>query len=214
MGHLITLEDKGGQPLTPAEANQNMKLLDLRTGDGWFDNESKLYLRDGPNSADWQPFIGSIVAMRFIPNEVREGFVDYHVRHEWKPGTMMYPHVHFGVQAQSAGRVRWGLEYTWANRNGSVMGFTKFQPVQTIYLEYDLTTSSDLEHIVLESPEGQGIDGTHMEVDAMILCRLFRDSSHPNDTFEFDAFAFNVDLHTETDRHSTPFRASPFYASE
>jgi hypothetical protein len=211
MSHLLTSAQKGG-PLSPAEADGNLSLLETRTGDGWFDNESKLYLRDGPNSADFQPFIGNIVAMRFIPTELREGFVDYHVRHEWKPGTMMYPHVHFGVQAQAAGTVRWGFEYTWANRKGSVKGFTKFQPVQTIFLEYTLTAADDLEHIVVEAPEGQGIVGTNMEVDAMILCRLYRDAAHVNDTFAHDVFAMNVDLHTETDRYSTPLRVSPFYA--
>jgi hypothetical protein len=211
MSHLLTAAGKGA-PLSPNEADGNLALLETRTGDGWFDNESKLYLRDGPNSADFQPFIGGIVAMRFISTEMREGFVDYHVRHEWKPGTMMYPHVHFGVQAQDTGVVRWGFEYTWANRKGSVKGFTKFQPVQTIYLEQAITATDDLEHIVVEAPEGFGIDGTNMEVDAMILCRLFRDTAHANDTFAHEVFAMNVDLHTETDRYSTPLRVSPFYA--
>lgn len=208
---LLTASDKGA-PLTPAEADGNILLLETRTGDGWFDNESKLYLRDGPSSADFQPFIGGIVAMRFISGEAREGFVDYHVKHEWKPGSMMYPHIHFGVQAQAAGTVRWGFEYTWANRKGSVKGHTKFHAEQTIYLEYALTPDDDIEHIVVEAPEGQGIPGDDMEVDAMILCRIFRDAAHVNDTFAHDVFAMNVDLHTETDRRSTPLRATPFYA--
>jgi hypothetical protein len=211
MTTLITATGKGA-PLTPTEADANLNVLQTRTGDGWFDNESKLYTRDGPNSADFQPFIGSIPGLRFIPNEMREGFVDYHVKHEWKPGTMMYPHVHFGVQAQDTGTIRWGFEYTWANRKGSVKGYTKFQTPQIIYLEYTLTAADDYEHIVVEAPEGQGLDGTNMEVDAMILCRLFRDAEHVNDTFAHEAFAMNVDLHTETDRYATPLRVTPFYA--
>jgi hypothetical protein len=212
MSELLTSAGKGA-PLSPAEADNNLNILQLRTGDGWFDNESKLFLRDGPNSADWQPFVGNIVAMRFIPTEMREGFVDYHVKHEWKPGTMMYPHIHFGVQAQATGVIRWGFEYTWGNRKGSVKGNTKFAATQTIYLEYTLTATDDYEHIVIEAPEGQGIVGTDMEVDAMILCRVFRDGAHVNDTFAHDAFAMNVDLHTEIDRYSTPLRATPFYAT-
>jgi hypothetical protein len=211
MSSLTTASGKGA-PLTPAEADGNFFELDRRTGVGWFDNESKLYLRNSEFSADFQPFIGRIPGMRFVATEMREGFVDYHVRHEWKPGTMMYPHVHFGVQAQASGTVRWGFEYIWARRNGSTIGNAKFSEPVTIYLEQALTATDDLTHIVVEAPEGQGIPGDSIEVDAMILCRLFRDAEHPNDTFAHDVFAFNVDLHTETDRMATPLRVSPFYA--
>jgi hypothetical protein len=46
----------------------------------------------------------------------------------------------------------------------------------------------------------------------MILCRIFRDSAHANDTFTGDAFAFAVDGHYQTDHGATLNRAPNFYA--
>jgi hypothetical protein len=64
---------------------------------------------------------------------------------------------------------------------------------------------------VVEAAQGEGIPGTDLEVDGMILARVFRDGAHANDTFGQDVFGITVDLHTEIDRYSTPFRFPPFY---
>jgi hypothetical protein len=48
MARLTTLADKAGAALTPGEADANMLLLDVRTGDGWADIVSELIIRDTP----------------------------------------------------------------------------------------------------------------------------------------------------------------------
>jgi hypothetical protein len=212
MGHLLTRAEKGA-PLTPNEADGNLDLLETRTGDGWFDNVSQLYLRDTAESADPAPFIGGISLRRFIPGEMREAFAEFHIPHTWKPGTMMYPHVHFTILSAAAGTVRWGFEYCFARTQRS-NAFTRYQETTaTIYLEQEIAANSERTHFVVEAAQGQGIPGTDLEVDGMILCRVFRDGAHPNDTFEQDVFGITVDLHTEIDRYSTPFRFPPFYTA-
>lgn len=212
MGHLLTSAAKGA-PLTPAQADGNLTLLETRTGDGWFDNVSQLYLRDTTDSADPSPFVGGISLRRFIPNEMREAFAEFHIPHTWKPGTMMYPHVHFTILSNDSGTVRWGFEYMWARTNSSSGFFTYPSSTTTIYIEQAIPANSSRVHFVCEAAQGQGLDGTNMEVDGMILARLFRDGAHPNDTFESDVFGITVDLHTEIDRYSTPFRFPPFYTA-
>lgn len=212
MGHLLTREDKGA-PLTPTEADANLNLLETRTGDGWFDNVSQLYLRDTADSADPAPFVGGISLRRFIPGEMREAFAEFHIPHTWKPGTMMYPHVHFTILSAGAGTVRWGFEYIFARTQRS-NAFTQYPTSSTtIYLEQVIAANSERTHFVVEAAQGQGIPGTDLEVDGMILVRVFRDGAHVNDTFASDVFGITVDLHTEIDRYSTPFRFPPFYTA-
>jgi len=212
MATLITSVGKGA-PLTPTEADFNISTLQTRTGDGWFDNVSQLYLRDTELSADPAPFVGGIALRRFIPGETREAFAEFHIPHIWKPGTMMYPHVHFSVLSSGSGTVRWGIEYMWARTNSSNAFFTYPATTETLYIEQVIAANSQRVHFVSEAAQDNGLDGTNMEVDGMILCRLFRDGSHSNDTFNEDVFAITLDLHTETDRYSTPFRFPPFYTA-
>ena len=210
MSHLLTSSGKGA-PLTPTEADANLSLLETRTGDGWFDNVSQLYLRDTADSADPSPFVGGISLRRFVPNEMREAFAEFHIPHTWRPGTMMYPHVHFTILSAGAGTVRWGFEYIFARTQRSD-AFTQYPATSTtLYLEQVIPANSERTHFVVEAAQGQGIPGTDLEVDGMILARVFRDGAHANDTFESDVFGITVDLHTEIDRYSTPFRFPPFY---
>ena len=210
MTTLITATGQGA-PLTQTEGDANLNVLQTRTGDGWFDNVSQLYLRDTEFSADPAPFIGGISLRRFIPGEMREAFAEFHIPHIWKPGTMMYPHVHFTILSSAAGTVRWGFEYIFARTQRSD-AFTQYPATTvTIYLVQVIAANSERTHFVVEAPQGQGIPGTNLEVDGMVLARVFRDGAHANDTFEQDVFGITVDLHTETDRYSTPFRFPPFY---
>jgi hypothetical protein len=210
MGHLITSAGKGA-PLSPNEADGNLSLLETRTGDGWFDNVSQLYLRDTEFSADPAPFIGNIPLRRFIPGEMREAFAEFHVPHTWKPGTMMYPHVHFTVLSAAAGTVRWGFEYAFARTQRSSGFFRYPETTETIFIEQVVPANSERIHFVCEAPENEGIPGTDLEVDGMFIVRLFRDGGHANDTFNADVFGITVDLHTEIDRYATLFRFPPFY---
>jgi hypothetical protein len=210
MGVLLTSSGKGA-PLTPTEADGNLSLLQTRTGDGWFDNVSQLFLRDTENSADPATFVGNIALRRFIPGEMREAFAEFHIPHTWKPGTDMFPHVHFTLLSSAAGTVRWGFEYIFAQTHRSAGVIRYPETSQTIYIEQVVPAGSERIHFVAESEVG--IPGEGLEVDGMMLVRLFRDGAHPNDTFAQDVFGITVDLHTEIDRYSTPFRFPPFYTA-
>jgi hypothetical protein len=63
---------------------------------------------------------------------------------------------------------------------------------------------------VNESPDGQGIDSTDLETDAIILSRIYRDAEHPNDTFPDSIFLLFVDIHYQCNIAQTPSRFPPF----
>jgi hypothetical protein len=207
------LRSEKGAPLTSSEIDGNWSLVQERTGEGWFDNVSQLYLRDTEFSADPAPFIGGISLRRFAPGQMREAFAEFHIPHIWKAGTMQYPHVHFTTLSSAAGTVRWGFEWLFARTQRS-NAFTQYpETTQIIYMEQVIPPNSERTHFVVEAAEGLGIPPEVLEVDGMLLARLFRDGAHVNDTFEQDVFGITVDLHTETDRYATPFRFPPFYTA-
>lgn len=211
MAHLLTSSAKGA-PLTPNEADNNLVDLEVRTGQGWADIVSELIIRDSALSPISTPYKGGIYLWGFPTDDVRECFANFHIPHPWKPGTMIYPHVHFTTASNAAGTVRWGFEYTWARRHDST-GQLKFPASQIIYVDFAIAANSADTHFVCEAPQDGGIVGTGLEVDSMILMRIFRDGTHVNDTFPDTILGITADLHHEVDRHATPQRAPDFYAA-
>ena len=209
MTALLTASGKGA-PLTPTEADANMLALETRTGEGWFDIVSEFYTRNGPAAPGVSQFIGGIYLLEFSDTDTLEAFANFHIPHAYKPGSMIYPHIHFSVQSNDGGVVRWGFEWTFA-RSAASTGQIAFPATQTIYIDFTVPPGSAYKHFIAEAPEGQGIPGTHIEVDGMILARVFREPTHANDTFVGSVWAITSDLHTEVDRAATPNRAPNFY---
>lgn len=196
-------------PLTYGEHDANVDHFDAKTKDGWADIVAELYTRTSPNAANVNNFRDNIYLYEFNANEMREAFSNFHMPHSWKQGTMVYPHMHYTVNTNNTGIVRWGFEYTLARRHDST-GQTSFPVTTTIYVEQTIPSNSAYKHFVCEAPQNGGIAGTNLEVDAMILMRVFRDAT--NDTFPDSVLGITVDLHIEVDRAATPNRAPDFYA--
>ena len=210
MAYLTTASGKGA-PLTPTEADANLTAIETRTGDGWADVVSELFIRDTPAAPIAQPFRGGLVLWEFTDGDTREVYANFHMPHTWKAGTMIYPHMHFSVTSSNSGVIRWGFEYSWARRHDST-GQIAFPAPSVTYLDFTVPANSEYTHFVAEVPQGQGIAGTGLEVDAMILMRIFREAGSAADTFAGSAFGITADLHIEVDRASTPNRAPAFYA--
>ena len=200
-----------GRLLTPAEVDANFAGLDLKTKDGWADIVSEFYTRSGPASPGVSSFRGGIYLLEFSDTDTLEAFSNFHIPHAYKPGTMIYPHVHFSVTGNNSGTVRWGVEWTFARRHDST-GLRVFPEPSTIYIDFAVPANSAYTHFVAEAAQGAGIPGTDIEVDGMIMTRVFREPTHANDTFVGSVWAITADLHIEVDRAATPNRAPNFYA--
>lgn len=207
---IITRTGKGSA-LSYEEMDGNITQFDTKTKDGWADIVSEFYTRGGPASPGVSQFIGGIYLLEFSDTDVLEAFANVHIPHSYKLGTMMYPHIHFSTTSNNAGTVRWGVEWTFARRHDST-GQTTFPATSTIYIDFPIPANSANKHFVAEAAQGAGIPGTHIEVDGMVMCRVFRDPTHVNDTFVGSVWAITADVHIEVDRHATINRAPNFYA--
>ena len=207
---MITLRNTKGSPLTYGELDGNFSHLDDRTKNGWADIVSEFYTRGGPAAPGVSQFIGGIYLLEFSDTDTLEAFSNFHIPHTWRLGTMIYPHIHFSVQGNNAGTVRWGVEYTVAQRREANTSNYTFQAPSTLYIDFAIPANSAYSHFVAEAPEGQGIAGTNIDVDSMIMTRVFRQPTNENDTFAGSVWAITADLHIEVDKAATPFRAPNF----
>jgi hypothetical protein len=215
----ITLRNAKGSALTYSELDGNFQDLDARTDYGWSDLVQQVIVQTGaPNAPTIQNFRNGLYFYAFAPATNNEVYVCFHLNHDYAPTGgdtgyegMVYPHVHWATNTTSTGVVRWGVEWTAARRDDST-GTTVFGATNTLYIEHTVGPGEQYQHQVNESATGSGIPhGGILETDALILCRYFRDATHPNDTFPDDVFLLTVDLHYPAFQSQSPLRVPPFF---
>lgn len=206
----ITLRSTKGTPLSSAEVDGNFTDIVSRV-EGWNDLVQNVTVRGASaNAPSFSPYRDTLYAYAFDAATMGECYANFHLGHDYIPGSMVFPHVHWSPNTTSTGTVRWGVEYTWARRYDST-GQIAFPATQTLYIETTLDVDHQYSHMVNESPDGAGIPGSTMEVDSIILCRFFRDAAHINDTFPDPVFLLSVDIHYQSLVKTTPLRVPPFY---
>lgn len=158
----------------------------------------------GPNAPTYADFVGTIPSARFSATAMNEVSFKAHIPHDWKPGTPIYPHVHWSTTGTDLGVVRFGLEYSAAR--GHSRG--AFPVPTTIYLEqaYPGQIGGRPTHVITETSDAAAILTDQLEPDALILFRLFRDAAHVNDTQTQPAFIFFADCHYQSDENQTTTR--------
>ena len=135
----------------------------------------------------------------FHPNNEEELYFSCQFPHSYKEGTNIFPHIHFMPTTNNAGTVRWGLEYTWMNPN------SVFPNTEIIYGERAFNANSRKMHLIQEfnifstGPSSAGLDGTGYAISSMLICRVFRNSTHINDNYPDAAAALEVDFHYQKD---------------
>ncbi|PAM93718.1 hypothetical protein B4N84_15695 [Flavobacterium sp. IR1] len=110
--------------------------------------------------------------------------------HSWKEGTTIHPHIHWVPRTSASGNMVWNLDYTWANMSTGTFSATTTTSVvvngpfvQNRHLVSDLT--------LLDS----GISGIGKNISSVLICRIWRNASAGNDTYEGDAGGVSMDFH-------------------
>ena len=215
----IVLRGSKGSALNYEEMDGNFSDLDSRTQAGWSDLVQQVIVQAGaPNAPTIQNYRDGLYFYAFAPSTNNEVYVCFHLNHDYNPNGgdegypgMVYPHVHWSINTTSTGVVRWGIEWTAARRDDST-GTRVFGATSTLYIEHTVAASDQYKHHVNESPTGAGIpNGGILETDALILCRFFRDATHPNDTYPDDVFLLTVDIHYPAFQSQSPNRTPPFF---
>lgn len=178
---------------------------------GWSDYLSSLSSgrTAGANVPTWSNFRDGINAYAFSATGSDEIWINFHINHDFKLGTAIYPHVHWSINTTNTGTVRWGIEYTVAKGHQQ----SNFGATNTIYVEQTVAAPNQYGHYIAEVSDVDAISSAELEVDSVVLMRIFRDGSHANDTFPNPAFGLFVDLHVQVDRTSTLNKAPNFYSN-
>lgn len=158
----------------------------------------------GANQPTWSTYRDGIQAYEFSPTTMKELWITFHVKHDYKDGTNVYPHVHWSPNTTSTGTVRWGFEYTVAKGHDQAA----FPATVTVYAETTISVDKQYQHFISEVVDGDAFNA--FEPDTVILMRVFRDAAHANDTFPDAVHAFTADIHFQGDGQFTPNKAAPF----
>lgn len=175
---------------------------DLAISEGWRDLRCALV---GTAAGSGTPTLtafgpsGNIKQMAFgIGDSV---YVAAHVDHDVKPGSTMYPHVHWSTSGTDTNSVRWEVRYiAAAGHNQANFG------TDTVIQLTEAAHGTAWRHMITE--DGTGFIAP--EVDSVILMEIKRVTNGGTDNLN-TVFGLFVDLHYQSDRNATPNRVPNFY---
>ena len=132
--------------------------------------------------------------------------MEYHIPHDYLPGSDIFVHVHWsqivvdtGGPAGVPGNVKWQFDLSYAKGHGQA-AFTA--PVSSFVIQQ--ASSVQYQHMLTEvavsTPGGavDRIDTSLMEPDGVLLVRAFRIPTDVVDTLNQAPFVHYVDLHYQT----------------
>ena len=142
------------------------------------------------NVPDWDNIGGGdLYALAFDDEVMEQVFFTIQMPHNWKEGTDIHPHVHWMTEDDSAGDVRWALEYEWVNIDNAYVS-------STIITGDDVSQRIALQHQIADLGD---ISGIGMTISSMLICRLYRDATAEADDLATDVYLLEFDLHYEID---------------
>lgn len=160
----------------------------------------------GVNIPNWDTVTGGLKAYSFSATQMNELWIAFHILHDQAMGNVMfYPHIHWMSSGNGAGVCRWGFEFSAARGYGADV----FPAPTTVYLE-QAAAGVALTHQIAEAAEGSGLTIATLEPDMVIMCRVFRDAAHANDTLANTVFGLYCDLHYQSDGMLTNERNRTF----
>lgn len=160
--------------------------------------------RGAASDFDWTDYNATgIYQPDFAVSE--DGIAVFHINHDIKPGSKMYPHVHWSTSGTDTNPVHWELNYVHANRDD--VSPTAFSAKQTITL-IGTPSGTAYAHHVTETSDANAV--TAFEVDSIVLMQIKRVTNGATDNADV-VFGHFVDIHYQRDRFGTPQKAPDFY---
>lgn len=234
---------RSGTTVTPKTAGDN---VDIKTGFlvvnkasgygvkvdsaaptfGWRDLIGRIFAKNtGASAPTWAVFRGVIYAYKFQNGAEREAWIEFHIPHDYVPGTDMFIHAHWaqatvdsGGPAGVPGVIQWVWDISYADGYGTAGGAADpFIAAKTIDITQQASTTQ-YGHMIAEVQfTNNGGDATHIDrntiqVDGILLVRIHCDSGHPSHTLNQDPFLIFTDIHYQSNGvMGTKDKNSPFY---
>jgi hypothetical protein len=178
---------------------------------------------------DYVAYRGNIYGWRFgttAPNNHNhEAFIEFHMPHDYVPGSDLYIHTHWsqttvdtGGTAGVPGVAKWYFDISYADGHGTAGGAADpfISPITVSVTQQGSTTQYG--HMIAEvqftNNGGTGglIDSNTISVDGLILVRVYRDPTDVADTLNQDTFLHFVDVHYQSTNIATKNKAPNFYS--
>ena len=135
----------------------------------------------------------------FSASQEQEVYFQLQLPHGWMVGSEITPSVHWlpATAGTDGQRVQWGLEYTWL-AVGEIVGNTT--TITTTDIIPPVPNYGAKQHYISEFPASDPIG---RGVNAVLLCRLYRDATATADDYTGVAYLANVDIHVQIDKMGT-----------
>ena len=127
----------------------------------------------------------------------------FHVNHDVKRGSLMYPHVHWTTDGTDTNTVKWEISYTTAKGHNQ-----EAFPADTVITVEEAASGTAWQHMVTEVVAGDAI--VVPEVDSIVMIRVRRITNSGTDNTDA-VFGLYVDMHYQRERLGTPGKAPDFY---
>lgn len=178
----------------------------------WFDLEGIVSTSSG--SAVHNLYIGGIKQPQF--EEGQDAYVSFHMPHDYIPNSEMYIHTHWSHNSTvvTGGTVTWAFETIYAKGHNQEPFKT---PVNISVI--DTANPVQYQHQIAET-QATSVGGSavtlateDMEVDGIIVCRLYLDSNdlETSDGSIVNPFIHFADLHYQSSGIGTKNKAPNFY---
>ncbi len=220
-------------PVLPKASGSGIK-VDLTTPTfGWRDLLGDIKTRPAAGGGaaaqpDYVQYRGTIYGYRFgtiAPNaHLHEVFIEYHMPHDYVPGTDLFLHIHWsqivvdtGGAAAAPGLSEWFFDITYADGHGTPGGAADpfVAPITQTITQQGTTTQYG--HMIAEVAfTNDGGDATHfdradMSVDGLVLVRAYRTPAAGLDTLNQNTFLHFVDIHYQSTNMATKQKSPDFY---
>ena len=234
-GTTATLTDiyATGNVIVPKTSGKGIKVDTASPTFGWRDLLGDIKTRPAAGGGaaalpDYVAYRGSIYGYRFgtnAPNNhEHEAFVEFHIPHDYVPGSDLFLHLHWsqivvdtGGAAGVPGVSEWFWDVTYAKGYGTAGGAADpfIAPITTTCTQQGSTTQYG--HMICEvqlsatTPSASQLDSDNIEVDGLLLVRFYRDPGSANDTLNQDTFVHYCDVHYQSTNMATKDKNTPFY---
>lgn len=170
---------------------------------GWKDLRSSVFSGDippasAPTLTAFGPS-GNLKRYAFSIGDYVE--LDFHVDHDYWPGSLAMVHVHWTTDGTQTNSVKWQLEYTLAKSHNQGN-----YPIDTVLTLEEAAHGTAWRGMTTEDATGISI----LEPDTLIHMKLSRITN--GGTNNTDAvFGLFVDFHYQTSQFATPYRSPNFF---
>jgi hypothetical protein len=213
--NLIELDTIPNGQVFPNTKGVGIEISGVTSDFGWHDLIGNLYnVNEDLNSAQYNTYRGGIRSYQFI--EGHEAFVNFHMPHDYLPGSEIYIHVHWSHNSAvvTGGTATWVFETMYSKGHNQAA----FQ-VPILISVIQSASLIPYQHMIAETVAsvdgGSGVllDTLDLETDGILQCRLYLDSndiSTSNATI-VNPFAHFVDIHYQSTGLPTKNKAPDFW---